>query len=129
MLVRYIMSAFSGGFQTAVYVLGPLLVSTVFGAEPEFCEQSRIYNGLMMEQLFETPYDVLMKTVKVDCYVTCILSFKHIFMAQKLEMRCEKKPLFCLKFSLKNFILPKIAFKKNLYFQKSLLGGLRSVKR
>ena len=88
------MSSISGGFQTAVYVLGPLLVSTVFGAGPEFCELSRIYNGLMMEQYLETPYDVIIKTVKVDCHVTCILTFKHIFMAQKLEMRCEKKLFF-----------------------------------
>ena len=34
------MFSISGGFQTAVYVLRPLLVSTVFGAGPEFCEQS-----------------------------------------------------------------------------------------
>ena len=45
-----IMSSISGGFQTAVYILGPLWESTVFGAGPEFCEQSGIYNGLMMEQ-------------------------------------------------------------------------------
>ena len=44
------MSSVSGGFQTAVYVLGPLWVSTVFGAGREFCEQSGIHNGLMKEQ-------------------------------------------------------------------------------
>ena len=59
------MSSISGGFQTAVYVLSPLWVSTVFGAAPDFCEQSRIYNSLMMEQHFETPYDI-MKTAKVE---------------------------------------------------------------
>ena len=85
-----------------------MLVSTVFGVGPEFCEQSRIYNGLMMDQHFETPYDVILKTVKVDCYVTCILTFKHIFMAQKLEMRCKKNP----------FILFKIQSKKPLFYQK-----------
>ena len=84
-----------------------MLVSTVFGAGPEFCEQSRIYNGLMMEQHFETPYDVIMKTVKLDCHVTCILTFKHIFMAQKLEMRCKKTPLFSLKFSIKKLYCTK----------------------
>ena len=43
-------------------------MSTVFGAGPEFCEQSGIYNGLMMEGTFETPYDVhvVMKTAKVE---------------------------------------------------------------
>ena len=71
------MSSISGSFLTAVYVLGPLLVSTVFGAGPEFCEQSWIYNDLMMEQHFEAQYDDIMKTVKVDCHVTCILTFKH----------------------------------------------------
>ena len=44
------MSAISGGFKIVVYVLGPLWVSTLFGAGPEFCEQSGIYNGLMTEQ-------------------------------------------------------------------------------
>ena len=46
------MSSISGGFQTAVYILGPLWVSTVFGAGLMFCEQSGIYNGLMMGQHF-----------------------------------------------------------------------------
>ena len=46
------MSSISGGFQTAVYILGPLWVSTVLGAEHEFCEQSGIYNGLMTEHAF-----------------------------------------------------------------------------
>ena len=40
----------SGGLQTAVYVLGPLLVSNVFGAGPEFYEQSGIRNDLMTVQ-------------------------------------------------------------------------------
>ena len=60
------MSSISGGFQTAVYILGLLRVSAVFGAGPEFCEKRGIYNGLMMEQRFETPYDVVMKTAKVE---------------------------------------------------------------
>ena len=83
-------------------------MSTVFGAGPEFCEQSRIYNGRMMEQHFETPYDSIMKTVKVDSHLACILTFKHIFMAQKLETRCEKN----------TFILFKIQSKKPLFYQK-----------
>ena len=66
-------------------------MSTVFGAGPEFCEQSRIYNGLMMEQHFETPYDVIMKTVKVDCHVTCILTLKHNYSWHRNWKRCLKK--------------------------------------
>ena len=50
-LVR-LMPSISVGFQTAVYILEPLWVSTVFGSGPEFCEQSGICNGLMMEQHF-----------------------------------------------------------------------------
>ena len=38
-------------------------MSTVFGAGPEYCEQSGIHNGLMREQhFFKMPYDVVMKT-------------------------------------------------------------------
>ena len=44
------MSSISEGFQTAVYILGPLWVLTVFVGGHAFCEQSGIYNGLMMEQ-------------------------------------------------------------------------------
>ena len=46
------MPSISGGFQTTVYILGPLWVSIVFGAEPEFYKQIGIYNGLVMEQHF-----------------------------------------------------------------------------
>ena len=47
-------------------------------------------------------------------------------MAQKLETR-SKKTLFCVKFSPRNLYLPKVAFKKSLYFQKSLVGALNHV--
>ena len=50
-------------------------------------------------------------------------------MAQKLETRCEKKHFILFKIQIKKkLILPKIAFKKNLYFQKSPLGGLHVTK-
>ena len=75
-------SSISGGFQTAVYILGPLWMPTVFGTGPEVYEQSGIYNGLMMEQLF----------------------WDSIWCSYEDSQ----------SWSVKIFILPKIAFLENL---------------
>ena len=48
-----------------------------------------------------------------------------LIMETQGEKKNPKKPFFCLKFSPKNFILPKIAYTENLYFQNRLLGGLK----
>ena len=45
-------------------------------------------------------------------------------MVQKLETRCEKTTFILFKIQSKKPFFQKIAFMKNLYFQKSLLGGL-----
>ena len=45
-------------------------IPTLLGAGPEFCLHSGICNGLMMEQNFESLYDVGMKTAKLNCHVT-----------------------------------------------------------
>ena len=60
---------------------------------------------------FETPYDVVMETAQVEllCHMN-IYTFKQVFMAQKLETRCEKK----------TFILFNIQSKKR-YFTKTSL--------
>ena len=77
----------------------------------------------MMEQHFETPYDVIMKTVKDDCHVTCIL----IVMAQKLETRCEKKETFILfKIQSKHLYFTRNSLLEKPLSSKSLPGGLDS---
>ena len=45
-------------------------------------------------------------------------------MAQKLERRCEKKPLFCLKFSPKNLYFTKNSLLKRPLFSKEPARGL-----
>ena len=53
-----------------------------------------------------------MKTAEVELYdVTWLLAFKQVFMAQKLETRCEKKIKFIL------FKMFKIQLKKTLLYQ------------
>ena len=65
-----------------------------------------------------------MKTAKVElsCHMNIDLQY-----GTEIGNEVWKK-IILFKVQQKTFILPKIAFWKNLYFQKSLLGGLLTLK-
>ena len=65
-----------------------------------------------------------MKTAKVELSWHMNIDLQPGIYGTEIGNKVWKKPLFCLKFSPKNFILLKIAFMKTPFFQKSLLGGL-----
>ena len=93
------------------------------GAGPEFCDGGNLLWSDDGTALLRLNMMKLWRQPKLNCHVTWILTFKQGFTAQKFEMRCEKNPLFCLKFSSKNFYFTKNSLLKNFYFQNRLLGA------